>query len=110
VSNVEDVGQTRRRRGTSTKRITNEQILGVASAQCSFRHLTATHRHITANRMTQWKRKMLPMPRPKHSTMLMIPALLYEISKCDHCPCCVVDHTIDRIYLVASQRAVQQAA
>jgi hypothetical protein len=73
------------------------------------KHLTATYRHITANRMTQWKRKMLPMPRPKHSTMLMIPALLHRVSACDCRRWRVVDPTIDRIYLFASQRVVPQA-
>lgn len=82
----------------------NEQILGIMLAPSVVKRLAATHRHITANRMTQWKRKMLPMPRPKHSTILMIPALLYRVSGCDCCTCRVVDPTIDRIYLVASQR------
>jgi hypothetical protein len=40
VSNVDDVGQMRRRRGTSTKRMMNEQTLGIMSAWCMFGHLS----------------------------------------------------------------------
>lgn len=61
-----------------------------------------TYRHITLNRMTQWKWKMLPMPRAKHRTMEMMPALSVSKSDCGRSEGNLppsLAHTIVHIYL-----------
>jgi len=79
VSKWAEVGQIRRRRGISMKRMMKaETLLNVVSAVsvCAGRRGRYAYRQMMLKRITQWNWKMLAMPSAKQRTMQSTPILV----------------------------------
>lgn len=84
------------------KRMMNEQTLEKVSHWSPEGVICggSAYRHITLNRMTQWKLKMLAIPSAKHSIMQIMPALKYHVNMGPRSISNLrIAHTIGRIYL-----------